>query len=135
MIAGYEAILLSQGTGWRYNGTVIAWVFGIPLENVIFIYPVAPALNMILYSLLARRLNPLKAFWVLIALVLPAAAAVELIGIYPLRLWDVFNEKSIWPMGRTNLEEFVYYGAFQVLSVVVYAYFVRNMPDPEREAT
>lgn len=132
LLCGYEAVLLSQGTGWRYDGSVIGWIFGIPIENLLFIYPVAPALNMILFSIISRRLNDLKAFWLLIAMIVPAAAIVELIGIYPLHLWDVFNDKSIMPLGRTNLEEFVYYAVFQVLSILIYAYFVRNIRHPER---
>ncbi|MFH1761834.1 MAG: hypothetical protein ABIA63_12115, partial [bacterium] len=44
-------------------------------------------------------------------------------GIYPLNLWEIFNEHSIWPMGETNIEEFIYYIIFQLLSVILYIYF------------
>ena len=127
VLVGYEAILLSQGTGWRYNNTVIGWIMGVPVENIIFIYPVAPALNMILYSLFTRQLNDLKAFWYLMALVIPASIVTELIGIYPLNLWEIFNDQSILPMGQTNLEEFVYYIIFQLMSVTFYIYFDKNL--------
>ncbi|MFH1760159.1 MAG: hypothetical protein ABIA63_03570, partial [bacterium] len=37
ILIGYEAILLAQGTGWRYNHTVIGWLMGVPVDNILFI--------------------------------------------------------------------------------------------------
>jgi hypothetical protein len=132
ILVAYEVILLSQGTGWEYNRTVIGWLMGVPVDNILFIYPVAPALCIVLYTLFTRHLNNLKAFWYLMALLIPSSIVVELIGIYPLDLWEIFNDQSILPMGQTNLEEFVYYVIFQLMSVTMYLYFARNLKDEGR---
>jgi len=127
LLTGYEAILLAMNTGWRYNHTVIGWLFNVPVDNILFIYPVAPALCMVLYSVVTARLNDLKAFWALVAFLFVASSIVELIGIYPLDLWEIFNEGSIWPMGQTNLEEFLYYLIFELLSLLLYLFFDQNL--------
>jgi hypothetical protein len=130
----YEILLLSHGTGWKYNNTVIGWFIGVPVDNVLFIYPVATALTMIFYSVITRNMNDLKAFWLLNLILLPCCIIVELIGIYPLNLWEIFNQGSIWPMGQTNLEEFLYYILFQFLSIALYVFFQRNFKTPETAA-
>ena len=86
--------------------------------------------TMIFYSILTRRLNDLKAFWLLNLILAPASVVVELIGIYPLNLWEIFNEGSIWPMGQTNFEEFLYYIMCQFLSITLYIFFSRVMVNP-----
>jgi hypothetical protein len=125
-LATYEMLLLSRGTGWAYNHTVIGWLLGVPIDNLLFIYPVAPALTMVFYSVLTRTLNDLKAFWILNLVLIPASAVVELIGNYPLNLWKIFNDQSVFPMGKTNLEEFLYYILFQFLAILLYVYFARG---------
>jgi len=127
LLTAYEVILLSQGTGWRYNHTVIGWVLGVPVDNILFIYPVAPALCMALYSIVTRHLNDLKAFWATMAILAPATIVVELIGIYPLDLWQIFNDRSVWPMGKTNFEEFFYYILFAASALLLYLWFERNL--------
>ncbi len=129
-LTGYELLLLSNNTGWKYNDTVIGWFLGIPVDNLLFVYPVAPALTMIFYSILTRHLNNLKAFWLLNLVLAPASVIVELIGIYSFNLWEIFNEGSIWPMGQTNFEEFFYYILCQFLSIALYIFFSRVMVSP-----
>ena len=124
--ATYEILLLSHGTGWQYNNTIIGWILETPVENVLFIYPVAPALTMIFYSVISRRLNDIKAFWLINLILIPCSVAVELIGIYPLNLWYIFNDASVLPLGKTNLEEFIYYILFQFLSIVLYVFLSNN---------
>lgn len=128
-LSTYEMLLVDRGTGWTYNRTVIGQLLNVPIDNILFIYPVAPALSMVFYSVLTRRLNDLKAFWLLNLVLAPCSVIVELIGIYPLNLWEIYNGKSVWPMGQTNLEEFLYYFLFQFFSVIIYVYFSRQFKE------
>ncbi len=125
----YEMLLFYQNTGWTYNNTVIGMLLGVPIDNILFIYPVAPALTMVFYSILTRHYNDLKAFWLLNLILAPCSIIVELIGIYPLNLWEINNEKSICPMGQTNLEEFLYYFLFQYFSIILYVFFTKQFKE------
>jgi hypothetical protein len=126
-LSTYEIILLARGIGWRYNNTVIGYLLGIPLDNVLFVYPVTPVFIMIFYSIITRRLNDLKAFWLLNLALIPVGIIFELLAVYPLRIWRVFTSQSIWPMGRTSLEEFLFYFIMQFLTLSLYAFFSRNL--------
>lgn len=130
ILSAYEAILLFQNMGWKYNHTVMGWVLGVPVENILFSYPLAPAFCIILYSIFSVNRNQLQAFVLMVSILFPAAILVEILGIYGLNLWHVFNDQSVWPMGRTNFEEFFYWFLFQVISLAMYEYFNRNLKRP-----
>jgi hypothetical protein len=119
--------MLNNGAGWTYNRIIPVAFLGIPVENILFIYPVSPALTMIFYSIITRSLNDLKAFWLLNLILLPCSIGFELIAIYLLDVWTVLNEGSIWPMGRTNFEEFFFYILFQFFSIALYVFFKRRL--------
>lgn len=126
-LSTFEFILLERGIGWRYNDTVIGYMHGIPLDNVLFVYPVTPVLIMIFYSIITRRLNDLKAFWLLNLVLIPAGIVFELLAVYPLGIWRVLTSQSIWPMDRTSIEEFLFYFIMQFLTLSLYAFFSRNL--------
>lgn len=123
LLTTYEIILLAHQTGWYYNNTVIGWFLGVPVDNVLFIYPVAPALAIIFYAVVTRHLNDLKAFWLINLILVPASIIVELVGIYPLDIWTIYNNASVLPLGKTDLEEFLYYILFQFLAIALYVFF------------
>jgi hypothetical protein len=129
ILSSYEYLLLKEGTGWEYRNTVVWHVFVVPLENVLFIYPVAAALVCVLYTVATRHLNNLKAFWFLMGGLTCVFVPVEIVGIGWLDLWTVepFAEKSIWVIGNTNIEEFVYYLLFQALAGLIYIWFDHNL--------
>lgn len=126
-LSTYEVVLLDRGIGWCYNNTVIGEVFGIPLDNVLFGYPVAPALVMIMYAVITRRLNNLKAFWLLNLILIPTSIVFELVAVYPLDIWRVLTTQSILPMGKASIEEFFFYFVMQFFSIALYAFFCRTM--------
>ncbi|MBN1574942.1 MAG: hypothetical protein JW913_00215 [Chitinispirillaceae bacterium] len=126
-LSTYEIILLDRGIGWCYNNTVIGYIFGIPLDNVLFVYPVSPALAMIMYAVVTRRLNDLKAFWLLNLILAPVSVVFELIAVYPLDIWRVMTTQSILPMGKTCIEEFLFYYIMSFFSISLYAFLCRNM--------
>ncbi|GDX79392.1 hypothetical protein LBMAG42_12030 [Deltaproteobacteria bacterium] len=133
VLSGYEYLLLKEGTGWAYNGTIIGWIYVVPIENVLFIYPVAGALVCVLFSVVSRHLNDFKAFWLLMGGLTCIFVPVEIIGIGWLKLWDVdqFKDQSVLPIWHTNLEEFVYYLLFQALAGLLYVWFDQNLrPSP-----
>lgn len=49
LLTTYEIILLSHGMGWKYTQCILGWVLGAPLDSVLFVYPVAPALVILIY--------------------------------------------------------------------------------------
>ena len=122
VLAAYEHLLLGQGTGWDYHGTDIYSLFHVPVENMLFVYPMASAVCSLLVSALLTRWNRFRAFWSLMAVLSVVFVAVEFLGIWVFELWTVeeFANKSVFPFLRTNLEEFVYYFLFQGLSLLVY---------------
>lgn len=126
-LSTYEIVLLDRGIGWCYNNTVIGNVFGIPLDNVLFVYPVSPALAMIMYAVVTRRLNDLKAFWLMNLILTPVSIVFELIAVYPLDIWRVLTTQSLLPMGKVSIEEFLFYFVMQFLSIALYAFFCRTM--------
>jgi hypothetical protein len=126
-LSTYEITLLDRGIGWSYNNTVIGYLLGIPLDNVLFVYTVTPVMIMIFYSIVTRRLNDLKAFWVLNLALVPVGIVFELLAVYPLNIWRVFTSQSIWPMGRTSIEEFLFYFLMQFVALTLYAFFSRNL--------
>ncbi len=69
----------------------------------------------------------MKAFWMTNLILIPGAIIVELIAVYPLDLWRIFNDYSVWPMGKSNFEEFTFYIMYLQASLVLYAYFDRNL--------
>jgi hypothetical protein len=125
-LSTYEITLLSRGIGWSYNNTVVGYVFGIPLDNVLFVYTVTPFLIMVFYSIAACHFNETKAFWLLTCAMAPVAGIFEILAVYPLNVWRVYTAQSVWPMGRTSIEEFLFYFLMQFLSVALYAFFCRN---------
>jgi hypothetical protein len=127
LLSTYEITLLDRGIGWTYNNTVIGYVFGIPLDNVLFVYTVTPVLVMIFYSVITRHLNDLVAFWLLNLIMIPVAVGFELLAVYPLDIWRVFTSQSVLPMGKTSIEEFLFYFIVLFSSVVLYAFFSRNL--------
>lgn len=133
LLTTYENILLYNGQGWEYNNTILAWVLKAPLGSILFVYPVAPALaillyvrctnnrqDMFLFGRFFKNLNNLKAFWLLNLLLAPASIFTEYLGIHVFKLWTIFNDSSVWPMGWTNLEEILYYIIAQFLSIALY---------------
>ncbi|MCU0608914.1 MAG: hypothetical protein MUF22_03995 [Chitinispirillaceae bacterium] len=132
ILTTFEIILLSTGQGWAYYDTVLGYFLKVPVENILFVYPVAPALSIIFYAVVTRHLNNLKAFWLINGILLPCSVVVEWIGIYPLRLWYPFNQYSILPIDKTNIEEFIYYALFQFSAIVLYIFLARNFSNPRR---
>jgi hypothetical protein len=130
LLSTYEIILLDRGMGWEYNNTVIGYLFGIPLDNILFVYPVSPVLAILFYSVLSRDRNDLRAFWLINALLAPASVIFELLAVYPLDIWRVFTGQSVWPMGKTCIEEFIFYFLMQFLSIVLYAFFKKQTKGP-----
>lgn len=124
-LSTYEIILLDRGIGWHYNNTVIGTVLGIPLDNVLFIYPVSPAFAMIMFAIAKKHMNDLRAFVLINVLLIPASIVVELVAIYPLNIWRVQQHQSLWPIGKTSFEEFFFYVLMQLLSIGLYMYFCR----------
>ena len=136
ILSSYEYLLLSRGTGWAYEGTIIGHIFDVPVENILFIYPVAGALVCVLYSIVTRYHNDFKAFWLLMGGLTCVFVPVELVGIGWLHLWDVdrFSRLSILPFWHTNIEEFVYYLLFQALAALFYIWFEQNLARPPEPA-
>ncbi|MGL1935173.1 MAG: hypothetical protein OCD01_09135 [Fibrobacterales bacterium] len=127
VLTGFEAVMLHWGHAWSYNHTVMGWVLGIPVENILFVYPVTPAFCIVVYSIITRYRNDLKAFWFASFILVPSAIAVELMSIYTLDLWHIYNDYSVLPMGKVNLEEFFFYAVFLELTLVTYIFFDRNL--------
>ncbi|MGL1935172.1 MAG: hypothetical protein OCD01_09130 [Fibrobacterales bacterium] len=135
MLTGYEAIMLYWGKAWEYNQTtfggygngILGTIFKVPVESVLFLYPVTPVTGLILYSVITRKKNDLKAFWIAMAILTPSTIITEVAGIYLLDLWRVFNENSVLPMGRSNFEEYVYYEIWLGLALLIYIWFDRNL--------
>ena len=130
LLSTYEIILLDRGIGWEYNNTVIGYLFGIPLDNVLFVYPVSPVLAILFYAIVSRRRNNLRAFWLINALLVPASVAFELLAVYPLDIWRVFTGQSVWPMGKTSIEEFLFYILMQFFSIALYSFFALHAVKP-----
>jgi len=130
LLSTYEIILLDRGMGWEYNNTVIGYLFGIPLDNVLFVYPVSPVLAILLYAVVSRRRNNLRAFWLINGMLVPASIAFELLAVYPLDIWRVFIGQSVWPMGKTSVEEFLFYILMQFFSIVLYSFFSLHSAGP-----
>lgn len=116
----YETTMLLSGQGWFYNRSVIGYVFGLPIENTLYAYPLTISLCMIIYTNITRRMNNLKAFWLSVSILTVAATIVELIGIEVLNLWSIYPDKSILSFGKSCIEEFIYYSLFQCFSILAY---------------
>lgn len=129
VLVSYEHLLLGQGTGWAYHGTDVRTVFHVPIENALFIYPVASALCSVLCSIQIRTHNHLQAFWRLMGFLTVIFVVVEFVGIGVFHLWSVdeFAAKSVLPFWHTNIEEFIYYFLFQGLSILVYLWLHQNL--------
>lgn len=132
VLVSYEHLLLGQGTGWAYHGSEVYAVFQVPIENALFIYPVASALCSVLCSIQIRRHNHLQAFWRLMGFLTVVFVAVEFVGIGVFHLWSVdeFASQSILPFWHTNIEELVYYFLFQGLSMLFYLWLHQNLDHP-----
>jgi hypothetical protein len=135
MLTGYEAIMLYWGHAWEYNHTtfggygngVLGTIFKVPVESVLFLYPVTPVTGLIIYSVITRKKNDLKAFWITMAILTPSTIITEVAGIYLLDLWKIFNDYSVLPMGRSYIEEYVYYEIWLGLALLIYIWFDRNL--------
>ena len=129
-LSTYKIILLDRGVGWEYNNTVIGYLFGIPLDNVLFVYPISPVMAVLFYAVVSRRRNNLRAFWLINALLIPASVVFELLAVYPLDIWRVFTGQSVWPMGKTSIEEFLFYMQMQFFSIALYSFFSLHSAKP-----
>ncbi len=135
VLSAYEHLLLTQDTGWDYHGSEIYSLFHVPVENMLFIYPMASALCSLLIAAARGRWGVIGAFWRLMAALSVVFIVVEFVGIWTFHLWSVdeFASKSVFPFLHTNLEEFVYYFLFQALSMLGYLWLHGNLvPDRAR---
>ncbi|MBL8026363.1 MAG: hypothetical protein JNL74_08120, partial [Fibrobacteres bacterium] len=110
--------------------TVIGTVFGIPIDNVLFTYPISPVLAMMMYAIFTRNRNDKRAFWKINAILAPASIVFELIAVYPLDIWRVHKSQSVLPLGKTSLEEILFYVLMQFFSIALYAFLLRSFRKP-----
>ena len=136
VLAAYEHLVLRHGTGWAYTGTIIGEVLSVPIENLLFIYPMAGALVGVMVAGARATRSDLRALWFVMGVLACIFVPIEFIGIGGFGLWDVdrFRHLSVWPFWHTNIEEFIYYLFFQLLAGLIYLWLDRNLAPPREAA-
>ncbi len=129
VLTAFEYALVMDSKGWAYGDVIIAFAGRIPIDNLIFVYPLAVICCFGFVSAACRFLGGEKGVLILNAILMPASIIVEWVCIYILHLFRIYPENSILPLGQTSFEEILYYVHFQFLATVLYVYFSRRIKE------